>query len=236
LAQAAGLPIWGRERPGLLVWVAVERGGSRALIGANDPSALGATIRQAGARRGVPIELPLLDLEDRGRLRVTDVWGGFDDRVRAASQRYRPDLLLVGRVFPTTGQFWEAQWRLLSNGNPQAWSNRAEGLEALLGQGTVEAIDRVALRFAGQHAVGGPSRLSVILDDIQGIRDYARALKYLGSLKAVTRVDVERASGATMTLGLTVSGGAEGLRRVVALGQILVEQPGLDGLRFRVAH
>jgi len=236
LARDAGLPVWGPERPGVLAWLAVERNGSRALIGADDPSAVGATLQRAAARRGVPLELPLLDLEDHGKLRVTDVWGGFDDRVRAASRRYRPDVTLIGRLYPIPGKLWEAQWRLLLDGGVQEWTGRADEVELVVDEGAVEAIDRVAARFAGQQAPGGPARLTVVLDDVREFGDYARALNYLESLKVVTRVDVDRASGTTVTLGLTTRGGAEALRRVVALGQTLVEEPVADGLRFRVAR
>jgi len=156
--------------------------------------------------------------------------------VRAASRRYRPDVILIGRVYPIPGKLWEAQWRLLSDDGVQAWTGRAERLDRLVDKGAMEAIDRVAVRFAGTRSVTGPTRLTVLLDDVRELGDYARALRYLESLHAVERVDVERASGTTMTLAVTTRGGVEALRRVVALGQILVEQPATDGLRFRIAR
>src|SRR6185503_18770188 len=95
-------PVWGPERPLTLLWIAVDDGnGGRALLGANDTAALGLdpnppgmTERLAALRkdlqsvadeRGLPITLPLLDLEDLGAVTFADVWGGFEDRVAGAS-------------------------------------------------------------------------------------------------------------------------------------------------------
>ena len=102
-----GLPVWGPERPLTLLWVAIDDGvGGRALLGANETSELGvattaqmtallATVRDevvaAADERGLPIAWPLLDLEDLNAVTFTDVWGGFDDRIVAASTRYRAD-------------------------------------------------------------------------------------------------------------------------------------------------
>src|SRR5258706_15949695 len=50
--------------------------------------------------RGLPVTLPLLDVQDLRAVTFADVWGGFEDRVAAASARYRADALLIGRVRP----------------------------------------------------------------------------------------------------------------------------------------
>src|SRR5258706_5789879 len=50
--------------------------------------------------RGLPVTLPLLDVQDLRAVTFADVWGGFEDRVAAASVRYRADALLIGRVRP----------------------------------------------------------------------------------------------------------------------------------------
>ena len=130
-----GLPVWGPERPLTLLWVAVDDGvGGRALLGANETTELGAattaqmtallaTVRDeivaAADERGLPIAWPLLDLEDLNAVTFTDVWGGFDDRIVAASTRYRADAVLIGRVRPGLAGH-EVEWLFVHGVERQA--------------------------------------------------------------------------------------------------------------------
>ena len=56
----------------------------------------------AADERGLPIAWPLLDLQDLNAVTCTDVWGGFEDEIVAASARYRSDAVLIGKVRPGT--------------------------------------------------------------------------------------------------------------------------------------
>ena len=60
LLRAAGLPVWGRVRPTVLAWVAVQAGERRGLLGAGEAPEAASVVRSAAARRGVPLTLPLL--------------------------------------------------------------------------------------------------------------------------------------------------------------------------------
>ena len=44
-------------------------------------------MEERSAERAVPIILPLLDLEDQSVISAAEIWGGFSDRVIAASAR-----------------------------------------------------------------------------------------------------------------------------------------------------
>ena len=87
LIRDAGLPVWGRVRPSVLVLLAIEFAGSRELLSSDDPQGWAQFIQSAAAQRAVPLMLPLMDLEDRAELRVSDVWAGFEDNLRRASER-----------------------------------------------------------------------------------------------------------------------------------------------------
>src|SRR5690606_25504380 len=135
-------PVWGPERPLTLLWVAFDDGfGERVLLGANDAGVAAgsplaellqttrAELAAAADERGLPIALPLLDLEDLQALTFTDVWGGFEEPIRAASARYGADSILIGRV--RIGDFGpEVQWLLLGAAGRQllAGSTISEGL------------------------------------------------------------------------------------------------------------
>jgi uncharacterized protein len=217
-----GLPVWGAERPLTLVWIAVDDGsGGRALLGANEAAdrapemtpamttlltAVRAEVARAADERGLPIALPLLDLQDLNAVTFTDIWGGFEDRVLAASQRYRADAVLIGRVRPdligTT-----VEWLFVS------------GAERL---GLLGGLDAAADRYAAQlRTVGGVGLTAITVRNVTTAADYGRVIGYLERQSALQTVDVESFEGGTLTLRVVARGDAQVLGRVLALGGVL---------------
>ncbi len=124
---ALNLPVWGAERPLTLIWIAVDDGaGGRGMLAANELAAdlppatvelltmVRTELAAVADERGLPIALPLLDLEDLNAVTFTDVWGGFEDRIGLASARYRADAVLIGRVRPGVLGY-EFEWLLLKD-------------------------------------------------------------------------------------------------------------------------
>ena len=108
LTRSASLPFWSRIRPLTMAWLVVERGTSPggaglSLVAAPDAAegngqALGLLLERAARLRGIPIVLPLLDLEDRTALEPSDVIGGHTERGLTASRRYGAKSVLFGHL------------------------------------------------------------------------------------------------------------------------------------------
>jgi hypothetical protein len=217
-------PVWGAERPLILLWIAVDDGvGGRAILGANAPGAetspttaeLLATIRPeldaVADERGLLLALPLLDLEDLTAVTFNDIWGGFEDYVLAASTRYRADAVLTGAVRPgLLGN--EVQWLLLKDGERRP----------LNGITLRDGLDSVADLYAAEFGVVGDAstaRLTVL--DIGNLNDYGKVMSYLDTLSVLQSVDVESFERGVLSLRLTTRGDARVLERLLALGGVL---------------
>ncbi|HEX6998888.1 MAG TPA: DUF2066 domain-containing protein [Gammaproteobacteria bacterium] len=239
--MALNRPVWGPERPLTLLWVAFDNGlGERALLGAGDPAGAGVSPEMAALmkstreeltlvaeERGLPIAFPLLDVQDLAAIGFPDVWGGFEEPVRAASARYAPDAILIGRV--RASDFGpEVQWLLLGVGERRL----------LAGSTIREGLDWAADLYASQYAVlgeGGTTRITVL--DVTSFSDYGRVMSYLESLSVLQSVDVEALEGDVLSLRVAARGDASVLERVLGLGGVLrrAEQPGPPGtLLFEV--
>ena len=238
-------PVWGAERPLTLVWIAADDGlGGRALLPANEIGVeVGGDMRRlltdikteltaVAEERGLPTALPLLDLEDLDNVSFADVWGGFDDRVRSASQRYRPDVILVGRVRPSAfGN--EVQWLLLTG----------DTRRLIAGTAVRDGLDAVADLYAAElGAVGGGGTTRITVLDVTTPADYARVISYLEGLSVLQSVDVESVERGALSLRVTGRGDAQVLDRVLALGGVLTADgaptstlPG-NSLVFRLAR
>ena len=112
LLRGARLPIWAADRPVILVWLAVRGHGPSHIVAADAAGDWRKALLTGGRRRGLKVLLPLMDMTD-ANLPAAAVWGRFWAAMEAASIRYRPDLLLAGRVAPSRDG-WTAEWALRS--------------------------------------------------------------------------------------------------------------------------
>ena len=115
ILRNAGQTVWGAERPLTLVWLAVDWGrGSREIIAADDPDRTAGASRslnlnqrlrerivKVAEQRGLPLVFPLLDSIDLQNVTFSDIWGGFDERIVAASGR----LIRAQRISPGSSIF-----------------------------------------------------------------------------------------------------------------------------------
>ncbi len=233
--------IWGSERPLTLVWIAVDdgQGGQRCSAARDAPAdatpaivdllaMLRTELAAVADERGLPLVLPQLDAEDLAAVTFDDVSSGFDDRVTAASARYRADAVLIGRLHPgLVGN--EVEWLLLKDGERRM----------LEGTAVRDGLDAVADEYASELSIVGgatTSRLRVL--DVATPADYGRVMSYLERVGSLQSVDVESLDRGTLTVRVAARGDAKYLQRVLALGGVLRPDsaaPGGGALVFRIA-
>lgn len=224
LVREAGLPVWGRTRPPVLIWAAVENAGSLQMVGSEDTEEIAEMLRLGAETRGVPLLLPLLDLEDRTLAGPPELWVEADERMREASVRYQPGSILIGRL--DHGVLWEAQWSLLLPGAAQRWESEGDVFDLVVDEGIQEAIDALAAYYMNTVPDTGASTIVVSVSGVHDFAGYARTMRYLESLKEVESVDVLAVVSGRLRLGLTLRTGVAGLRELVSLGSTLDEDIG----------
>jgi len=238
-----GLPVWGPERPLTLLWIAVDDGaGGRALLGADEPAQFGVPATPAmteslralreelvavADERGLPIAWPLLDSQDLSEVTPTDVWGGFDDDIVAASARYRADAVLIGRVRPgALGN--EVDWLFVHGVERQALPIAA----------VRDGIDVAADRYAADlRTVGGASVTLLTVSNVHTPAEYGRVMSYLERQSVLESVDVESFDAGRLRLRVAARGDTRVLERVLSLGGVLKPAAGsgsVDALTFEV--
>lgn len=220
--QKRGVTLWGRERPALLAWLAVDDGQRRYLLGAEDSDALLAEVQAAARRKGLTLVLPLLDLEDQSKLSFTDIHDVALERALAASARYQPQAVLIGSL-KRDGANWSGAWGLHYAGDNARWQTSGAGLPAMLDAGLSQVDTRLVAGTPKPTAAvpPGQARLSVRIEGVPSLADYARVSAYLAGLPTVRSAELEAVAGQTLEFSVDAQGGAAGLNQVVALGGIL---------------
>ncbi len=215
-----GQPVWGSARPLLLVWLAVESGAERRLVSAAEGAGLQG-LEAAARRRGLPLRLPLLDLEDQTRITAADIWGGFQQPVMAASARYQPQAVLSGRLHHDRQGLWHARWTLRVGEEAMHWDNSGATPDEVMAAGVEASADALAMRFAQVVDLYGGSAVTLRVADVATLADYARLLSYLSALNGVTVVQVAEVEAQTVVCRLTLEGTPAAVTRTIGLGSTL---------------
>jgi len=217
------LPVWGRTRPGTLVWLVVDDRHKRQLLSSDSDNQAHAILEEEAAYRGIPVRLPLMDLADRSKVSVSDVWGNFEDNLMQASDRYQPEAVLVGRVFKTYSGGWSARWSLYQQEQRQDWTTSGGVLADAIKPAVNQVADVLAERFTrlDDSAIAGSDITRVRVTGIKGLADYNRVVKYLDSLAMVSEVRVQQLQPGNVTLLLTSRRGSAAINQSISLGHTL---------------
>jgi hypothetical protein len=221
LLRESGVPVWGETRPSMLLWLGQEEGARRSLISPDRDASLKQQLSRTADARGLPLIWPLMDIEDQKAVQVSDLWGGFEENIRRAANRYQPDVVLVGRLSYRGQGSWRGEWILYLPDKINRWQTYAETKTAAAKEGMEQAVDALALRFAPQQVSQGISSLRLRVHGLNQLADYALVQDYLRSLAMIDHVDLLSADPEMVSFLLRVHGGRDALVRGIQLGAVL---------------
>lgn len=226
----ARLSVWGSNRPSVLTWLAIQGPNGRFVVNSENNPLLAEVLDAEARRRGVPILLPLMDLEDEQLVSVSDVWGQFSDRISAASVRYSPDAVYSGRFY-RSGSGWSAYWLVQIGSQRQAIELKANEVRELF----AKSVDALAEVLAEKYAVvvsgasSGDYAFKVV--GLKSVEDYAKLNHYLNSLQVVGRVEVARVDETGVAYRVALKGAVEQFLSVLALDSYLEpDNSGFEGV------
>lgn len=221
-----GLPLWGRDRPATLIWVAVPDGkGGGSVLTREDASELRRALDAQAANRGAPLLWP--STADAQRLGVSYASLAQDPPSSLAdpSKRLGAAGVLVGRAADSRPGS-NVRWVFLFQGRSAEYSGAAEGVE------------RVADTYASIYAATGASApIDLAVTGVSSLATYASVQTYLESLTQLSHVSVTGFDNDTLHLRVVARGGLEPLQRVLSQdGRLAPLGSGPDGIpRYRAA-
>ncbi len=230
LVQKLGHNVWGQRRPNVVLWLAIEDNHQRRLVGVETDPTLQAYVVDVAKKKGIPMVLPLMDLEDMAAVTVTDVWGQFPTVLEQASMRYGAQTILLGRVMHNDvgGAPWVGDWQLLTEGDVPSWKVEGKTLEEVLAQG----ITGVTQYLKNNANANGPKKVGasrgkpflIGVEGIQSSADFINVENYLKSLNPVADVNIHQLLGQIAIFEITPAdeNGRAALEQAVTLDQQLV--------------
>lgn len=221
LLRNSQLPVWSKQRPETLVWIAVRDGGQRYILRQRDKSPIKDEIEKAAKARGLPIRWPEYDEVDHSRLSFVDLWGGFWDNILTVSRRYQKESILVGRYLWASGQ-WKVNWDLLTDTHQQNWQINSSELAFLSTTGIDKTSDLVSAKYAlFLRETGGGGNFYIDIHGIDSVDSYAQIMNYLQGLAPVKDLNASEVSMQGVRFKINAQGNVDDLKHLIALGTVL---------------
>ena len=235
VVRQAGWTVWGRQRPSVLVWLVIDDGARQRLVGLETlegGSQLG-TLQRRAKLRGVPLVVPLMDLEDQNGVSVLDVRGGYMRPILQASYRYATDGVWYGVLERLDENLWQIGWTVLMDDQVIRWRNDGEFAESVLREGVDELADRLAAQYRLPMTAAGEQLFTVTVHAVNSLRAYVDVLAHLQGLNSVTQVQVQGLEQDRIQVLLRSTGDEAVLRQAIDLGETLrVFEGAHEGLEF----
>jgi len=220
-----GLPVWGSNRPSVLVWLASENNGIRRLSGSNAPSQILNDFARASSLVGVPIYAPLIDQVDQNNITAADVWGFFEDTIANASQRYQTDAVAALRVSNYAGHIGGSLMVMQKTGETDRFVLTGDNLESLLDQASAKLANVFASRYASVRNSGSASRLNIQIGGVSNYSSMAKVQAYLESIGVVREVSLVQVKGEQVEYSVEIDGDKQKLFNSISLSRLLIEAP-----------
>ncbi len=227
---ALEVPVWGKERPDTVLWLVVDDGAGRRLVSGDEPGLYGDAALARAARRGIPVLLPLMDIEESQHLLYAGDWAGLSTAALALAERYGTPASAVGHLRQSAPGLWEARWRIRVGEQEYEWRQEGDLVELVMEDGVDAVADALARRFAAPQLLAGATRIELEVSGVGSAADYARLTRYLEALDTVQDLFVSRLAGDRVQFRVTARGERGALAQSIAFGQVLSPVAGQPGV------
>jgi hypothetical protein len=206
--RRAGLAMWGANRPSILGWWLNDSTEGSSLVG--DGQASAAPLRRAAQHRGLPLRLPLADLNEQIVATAPNLEGADPAPLHAASERYNADALLAVHAREEGGQ-WQAKWQLWLGDKKEVGSVQGADQAAVADAVMLAVNERLAPRFVARPGASSEQLLEVQGMNLERYASLGRLLEPFGG--RVRSVDGDR-------ILYRVNGSVDQLRAQLSLARL----------------
>jgi len=253
LFQQANLPLWGSLRPQVLLWLIDEQGLTRRIMSNSSASNLPFMVNEFSAQRGLPIIMPLMDLVDTNNIQLSDLWGRFQQPIKAASRRYLGEAIVVMRIsnsslvnfdkdeevnaepsdcgllcaqFHTSKQQYVLDWSLLDWGLIKGQQKLSQQYQGSVPQVLLEqGLADITELIYQRYALSTTSDNDFVIEveNIDSLATYVAVFDFLNNLSSVKSVTLLSAKAGARRFNLQLLGSEEALLASLKLSKQLTQ-------------
>ncbi len=237
LLVQANIPIWGSNRPSVLVWMVLQNEiGERTFLSNDSNPEIVSKIQAFAQERGLPIIFPLFDFEDRRSLPLDVIWSLDVEAMRSGSARYGADSILTGRLHFTAGGELVGLWQFDFQGSAERFDGFDSDLDAYLMKPLKQVTTQLASYFAIVPEASSAQTIVLRVEGIQDLQDYSSLLNYVNSLGLVQKVTMGSIEGRRLDVRVNLLGDTTQLSELIALDRDLLPIQNSDVASASILH
>ncbi len=222
LIQDSQMPLWGSNRPVSILWLAIQENYSRNLVtNAEQHPEIIEAIQKNSVRRGIPVILPLMDLEDELVVSISDVWGRFSTPILEASQRYSADSVVFGRI-SQQAQTWIGRFSYVNQNKETRFEIEAEDKIKLIQALTNRLADQLCEQYCVVEETGQKNEILMNITDVRNFEMYKSLENYLNQMSSIRSIKLISIDQEQVIFRLTLLGQIESLTEGIGLSQKLI--------------
>ena len=233
--RAEGLPVWGRERPGIEAVFLLRDASAKLLPTAEETSRAlhEALLRQAG-NRGIPLTLIPLPSDLQARFEATPDSAEVLELALGVPGTSPVRLAVVLNMLEGEGG-WRLEWRVGIETEIAQGEAQLDLPEPLLEREMERAFDAIGRHYVAAASTTGETAFRIRIEGVNSPAVWARTITYLEALDVLSHVRLARLDSGAAEFELSAHGGAAAFAQAVGFGQVLQAVPGATD-RFSVVQ
>ncbi|MGI2260830.1 DUF2066 domain-containing protein [Shewanella sp. GXUN23E] len=224
LLRQAQVPVWGKQRPLVLVWLATQDAQQqRTLLSDASMSDIRKLFKQDADAQGLPLLFPLMDLDDMMQVSEADVRGNFPSAIYQASTRYHADYFALASIQPLVDGRQSYRFYLYPMKQDETMWRPLLQLEQTVsadGDAVADMVTGLSQYFVSQYAVtdsGAGELVDVTFDGIDSMTRLTALETYVAQLAVARSAVIASIQGNRVTFRFTLYGTPEDLARQLGL-------------------
>ncbi|WP_068545492.1 DUF2066 domain-containing protein [Thalassotalea crassostreae] len=237
LLQSAKASIWGKHRPMITMWMVEENGLERDIVADSSQGIAKQVIVEVAKRRGLPLNLPLMDLSDSMAITVGDVWGRFEENIKKASKRYQAEAIAVIRLSNTSlvnntneqcgsnpgcqKSEYAIDWHVFNNGEMYTNSFSGNDRQKLISKAMTDMAESLHQKNSYVFDGSAENVFDVEIVNIDSMIKFVEIKQFLNDLTLVSDVKLIKVAGTKMVFRLELLASVNAIKQALQLEKSL---------------
>lgn len=205
LLQQYNLPIWGQDRPLVLIWVVDRSGLKPTIISDTDKSGtVGYEIAQKAHNLRLPIVLPLMDVIDYSHITPGQLIKGDSSVILKASKRYYPNAIAVVTFHKQANEV-VSNWRVWFDKQAYQWQHHDTDKLAMVQSGIAQLTSTLASRSSVTNHNPSPKQITLHLQGVQSLKDLSKSQDVLKDIAGVKSVEMSHLDNNQAVYQITIN-------------------------------
>lgn len=197
----------------------IERDGERSIAGTSEHTDITAPLLLSAKESGVPIFLPVADLEDLSSIDIDELWRLFPESTQRADKRYNTDATVMLRMYKSEEDVWNANWLLRIKEELHFNEAYDTDLHAVVGNVIADLAKYISEMYAVDNTASADNYVYTL--NISGLNDFENFIKvqrYMEGLPPVANISLVSFVNDIATLNVILKGAKNQFYQHVELG------------------